>query len=137
MLNHTLPRIILASVPILCAAQFYVLRTYGEPYPALILPSFGGSAPREFHRRQDVVLLSGGKELHTVTIDEFLPHVQRSIRPRLVSRNLRPDDECSAETRAWLVELGRQLEPATDAVEIRWMHITKAGSEWVGTFPKP
>lgn len=137
MLNHTLPRIILACVPFLCAAQFYVLRTYGEPYPALLLPSFGGSSPRQFQERQDVALLSAGKVVRTVTIDEFLSHVQRSIRPRLVNRNLRPQDECSAETRAWLLSLGKQHEPSTDAVEIRWMRATKGGEVWAGTFPKP
>jgi hypothetical protein len=86
-------RIIFALAIVLLTAQYWFIRTYGEPYPAILMPSFAGTGGYSDGRvtvaGYDAVFLADGQEF-SFTPAELLAEFPDSYHWTIAYHALRP-----------------------------------------------
>jgi hypothetical protein len=86
-------RIIFASAIALLAAQYWFIKTYGEPYPAIIMPSFAGvggyADGRVTFEGYEAVFIADGKE-YSFPPAELLNEFPVSSHETIANHALRP-----------------------------------------------
>ena len=92
-------RIIFSSAIALLAAQYWFIKTYGEPYPAIVMPSFAGtggySDGRVTFEGYDAVFVADGQE-HSFTPAELLAEFPVSTHETIANHALRPLRDATA-----------------------------------------
>lgn len=121
MTERRLVRWMLFSVPVLCAVQFAVLRKIGEPYPAVIMPSFGGDAKAEPSLlRPELVFTKAGSEIRRVPAYDLFAGHDMSTQYTLVNKRLNWRQKLDADATTWLWIKSQAIEPNADGAFIVW-----------------
>jgi hypothetical protein len=136
MTERHLIRWVLYSVPLICALQWLVVRKIGEPYPAVIMPSFAEDGkPRPTYLRPTLILKTGGAVIYEGSAFELLSDVDYSAARAIVFKRLRHDTTLSSEAANWAIDRARRIDPRTNEVIIRWRQHTYSSEnapKWLG-----
>lgn len=121
MTERRLVRWVLFSVPVVCALQWAVVRKVGEPYPAVIMPSFAGDATAELTLlKPTLVFTRGGNEIRTASAYQLFDGQDMGVQYTLVNHGLHWRRKLDDEARDWLWAKSVAIEPSADGAILRW-----------------
>lgn len=134
-MERIVPRALLLAAPLLFALQCWTCGEYGEPYPAVTMPAFGGVPRRGTFERPDLLFFAGDREVARRSVADLFPEMPKTNRV-VIGHSIHADRPIDSETESWLERRGRELAPTADKMIIRWnRHPTpprKGEPQWIG-----
>jgi hypothetical protein len=128
MTERRLVRWVLFSVPVLCAVQWAVVRYIGEPYPAIMGPSFASLADSASRKNPVLVIQrTDGTSVSRPAYDIFAGFPD-SVAVALVNKGLLYSKELSPDAAGWLWSRVTNLDGQAASASIQW----SKGGRWLG-----
>jgi len=135
MNEHHFVRLMLFSVPVLCALQWLVVRKIGEPYPAVMMPSFAGDAKPSASVLNPTLIIEAANGHREVSAYQIFSDLPNSTAVRMVHLGLRYDRKPDREAADWLWQRVMAIEPNAKHASIHWnreFRLTNEPTQWLG-----
>jgi hypothetical protein len=136
MTERRLVRWILFAVPVVCAVQWAIVRKIGEPYPAVMMPSFASDAKAAYSVKTPTLVVNRADGTSSeLPAYRLFPDYSGSIAVIFVDRGLFYERTLSSDAADWVWLRVVNIEPTAASAKIRWTRefpLTHEPAAWLG-----